>query len=69
MTLNEPIQLDNQEENFLVDGRYKIIVNIKDNFEAENQDIIVDAKLIKNSNNDFQECVESDESLAMLGFC
>ena len=61
-------RLSNKEKNFEVDGRYKIIIDLEQISGNEDKDNVVAAKLIKTSDNNIKECVESGERLAMLSF-
>jgi len=64
----QSIELDNEEKNFKVDKRYKIVVNIRDFLKNKSNEIIVESILLKNAIDNVERCVESGERLAMLSF-
>lgn len=61
----QSIELSNEEVNFKVDKRYKIIVNTSEYCKEKYKKIIVECVLIQNGKNMLEKCVESGERVAM----
>lgn len=60
-----PIKLSNTQKQFLVDKRFKIIV---DNLSSVDDNIVVKCKIINFIGDNAKGCVESGERLALVSF-